>query len=288
MDTRFLESFVILVESRSLAEAARKLNLTPAALGLRIKALEKEVGFALVTRTGRSIGPTAAGLTLASKAKGFLADLRDFKTIGTGQLIKGDLRLGVATSAVAGQLCNLLPGLARRYPEIDLSVVKGNSSDLYRKLVNSDLDVVLTYKPPFDLPKSVSWRPVLEERYIVIAPKGLAGRDPYQLLGEEAFIRYDRALWSGQLADHYLRSHGLEPRELIELDGLEAIAILVDRGLGVSLVPNWSAPWPEGLNLAKLDLPDDAPRRELGLLWPRGSSRTHLIEAVAEMTGPGH
>lgn len=44
MDTRFLESFVVLVESQSLAEAARKLNITSAALGLRIKALEDEIG----------------------------------------------------------------------------------------------------------------------------------------------------------------------------------------------------------------------------------------------------
>ncbi|MCA1444900.1 hypothetical protein I6F07_33070 [Ensifer sp. IC4062] len=86
-------------------------------------------------------------------------------------------------------------------------------------------------------------------------------------------------MWSGQLVDEYLRKVEIAPREMIELDGLEAIAVLVDRGLA----PNRSAPWPEGLNLAKLPLPEGAPVRELGLLWPGGSSRMYLIEAVAEM-----
>lgn len=283
MDTRFLESFVVLVESQSLAEAARKLNLTSAALGLRIKALENEVGFPLVTRSGRTTGPTAEGLILAAKAKSFLADLRDFRTIGSEKLIKGELRLGVASSAVAGPFCNLLLGLAERYPDIELSVTKGSSSELYRKFANSDLDVLLMYKPQFDLPKSHEWRSVLREPYIVIAPNGLADCDPLELLKARPFIRYDRTLWSGQLVDEYLRKVGIKPREMIELDGLEAIAVLVDRGLGVAVVPDRSAPWPEGLKLSRLALPEDAPVRELGLLWPRGSSRAHLIAAVAEI-----
>lgn len=287
MDTRFLESFVVLVESQSLAEAARKLNLTSAALGLRIKALENEVGFPLVTRSGRTIGPTANGLALAAKAKNFLADLRDFKTIGSEQLIKGELRFGVASSAVAGPFCNLLLGLSQQYPDIELSVTKGSSSDLYRKFSNSDLDVLLMYKPQFELPKSHEWRSILTELYIVLAPGSLADQQPLELLRTRPFIRYDRTLWSGQLVDQYLRKVEIRPREMIELDGLEAIAVLVDRGLGVALVPNRAAPWPEGLNLAKIALPGDVPKRELGLLWPRSSSRIHLIEAIAEISLSG-
>ncbi|MBY2907709.1 LysR substrate-binding domain-containing protein [Rhizobium leguminosarum] len=75
---------------------------------------------------------------------------------------------------------------------------------------------------------------------------GRSEQGPHELLKTQPFIRYDRTLWSGQLADEYLRTTGIQPKELMELDGLEAIAVLVDRGLGVSLVPNRSAPWPEG------------------------------------------
>jgi DNA-binding transcriptional LysR family regulator len=48
MDTGFLESFVIVAEKGSMAEAARRLNLTPAAVAQQLGALEQEIGNALV------------------------------------------------------------------------------------------------------------------------------------------------------------------------------------------------------------------------------------------------
>lgn len=283
MDTRFLESFMVLVESASLADAARKLNLTSAALGMRIKVLEDELGFPLVTRAGRAVRPTAAGMKLAVKARGFLADLRDFRAIGSEAHLRGELRLGVATSAMAGAFCDLIPAKAERFPEIDLIVSKGSSSDLYRKFANADLDIVLLYRPPFELPKSSGWETVIEEPYVVLGDGSSAHRTAHDLLRTEPFIRYDRSLWSGQLADSYLNRAGIAPNEILELDSLEAIAVLVNRGFGVSLIPDWSGPWPEGLGVAKIPLPDVTPKRQLGTLWSKGSSRIHLIDAILDL-----
>jgi DNA-binding transcriptional LysR family regulator len=280
MDTRFLESYLVVVESSSLAEAARQLNLTPAALGLRIRALENEIGFPLVMRSGRTVKPTAAGLTLAARAKGFLHELRDLKMIGHEETLSGELRLGVAVSAVSGILCRILLAFAQKYPDVDISVAKGSSADLYRRLTNSDLDVALVFEPQFELPKTFGWESIRREHYIVLAPMALAGSDPHELLRTKPFIRYDRTLWSGQLADNYLSRMRIQPRERLELDSLEAIAVLVDQGLGVSLVPEWSKPWPEGIKVAKLPLPGEAPVRDLGVLWPRSSPRSRMIHAL--------
>jgi hypothetical protein len=65
-------------------------------------------------------------------------------------------------------------------------------------------------------------------------------------------------------------------------DGPEAIAIMVDRGLGVSLLPDWPPPWPEGLKLRKIPLPDRSFRRQIGLLWLRASLRAGLIRAFLQ------
>jgi Bacterial regulatory helix-turn-helix protein, lysR family len=46
MDTRFLESFIAVVDNGSIAEAARRLDLTPAAVAKRICALEHQIGAA--------------------------------------------------------------------------------------------------------------------------------------------------------------------------------------------------------------------------------------------------
>jgi Bacterial regulatory helix-turn-helix protein, lysR family len=51
MDTRFLEGFVTVVEHGS--EAARPLNLAPAAVAQQIRTLEGEMGVRLCLPTGR-------------------------------------------------------------------------------------------------------------------------------------------------------------------------------------------------------------------------------------------
>ena len=53
MDTQFLQSFVMVVDCGSMAEAARRLDLTPAAVAARVKSLEEAMGTTLVRRAGR-------------------------------------------------------------------------------------------------------------------------------------------------------------------------------------------------------------------------------------------
>jgi DNA-binding transcriptional LysR family regulator len=84
------------------------------------------------------------------------------------------------------------------------------------------------------------------------------------------------------LIDAYLRRNGIRPKELFELDGIESIAVMVDRGLGVSILPDWAPPWPEGLTVRKLPLPDRSFKRRVGILWSRSSLRLGLIHAVIE------
>jgi hypothetical protein len=44
------------------AEAARRLNLAPAALAQRLRTLEQDLGQMLLSRVGRTVRPTASGL----------------------------------------------------------------------------------------------------------------------------------------------------------------------------------------------------------------------------------
>lgn len=282
METRFLESFLVVVECGSVAEAARKLALSPAALGLRLKALESELGYALVTRTGRTMRPTEGGLSLAERCRPLLAALRHATAIEGSDRVAGEVRLGVATSAVAGALARLIVRMIGTYPDVEINVSKGPSSDLYRRLSNGDLDAAIAFRPPFDLPKTLDWKRLRVEPYILVAPASAIGRNAADLLATEPFIRFDRSLWSGQRVDAYLRQMRLVPRERLELDSMEAIAVLVDQGLGVSILPDWEGPWPEGLKLLRLPLPGDPPSRELGLLWPRNSPRARLVEAIRQ------
>src|SRR5438445_8905040 len=52
METAYLNAFLVVVDTGSLAEAARRLNVTPAAIAQQIHVLERELGTALLGRAG--------------------------------------------------------------------------------------------------------------------------------------------------------------------------------------------------------------------------------------------
>jgi hypothetical protein len=49
----------------------------------------------------------------------------------------------------------------------------------------------------------------------------------------------------------------------------------------VSLVPDWTPPWPEGLQVVRIPLPAPAPVRRMGLLWADGP-KAALARALLE------
>ncbi len=61
-----LAFFSVLVGSRSLAESARKLNVTPPAVTQRLRALEEKVGVRLIDRSGKHLCLTEEGSLVAS------------------------------------------------------------------------------------------------------------------------------------------------------------------------------------------------------------------------------
>ena len=60
METSYLGTFLLVIESGSMSEAARRLEITPAAVAHQLKSLEKELGTRLLSRSGRTVAPTEA------------------------------------------------------------------------------------------------------------------------------------------------------------------------------------------------------------------------------------
>ena len=280
MDSRYLQSFVYVVELGSIAEAARRLDLTPAAVAQRVKMLEQELGAKLVRRSGRTVGTTEAGERILERARAVLHDIRDLRSdLNDASELAGQLRLGGTPTMMTSLIPDVLAGLLARHPQIDIYLEPGTSLDLYRKVVSGDLDAAMIVQPLFELPKSCDWRTFREEPLILLTPASMQVSDPHAVLASEPFLRYDRNVVGGQLADAYLRQHGIRPHQRCELDGLDAIAVLVDRGIGVSLVPDWLMTRFAGLSLAKWPLPHPFPKRVVGLLWGRSSARMRLVQA---------
>ena len=282
MDTQFLNTFVTVVDQGSMAAAARVLNITPAAVAQQIHTLEREIGAPLIARAGRTVSITEAGSRILQRARDLLRDVADLGTVANDQAMAGELRLGAGTNALTGMLPDILARMVVRFPRIKVFIKPGYSPELHRAVEDGELDAAIVLQAPFALPKTCDWMLLREEPLVVLAPQRLAGRDPHELLATEPLIRYDRQQWGGRLAEQYLRAAGIVPRERFELNALNAIAVMVDRGLGVSLVPDWARPWPEGLRLVRIELPLSFEPRRVGVVWSRATIRIRLVNAFVE------
>ena len=285
METQYLHTFVSVVDQGSMAAAARTLNITSAAVAQQLHTLERELGAKLVSRVGRTVSVTEEGARILQRARELLRGVADLRSIAQDSPVSGELRLGACPTALAGMLPDILAGMVDAFPLINVFIKPGYSADLYRAVENNDLDAAFVLQAPFDLPKTCAWRLLREEPLVMLAPASMAGRDPHELLASEPLIRYDRHEWGGRQADEYLRAAGIVPRERFELNALNAIAVMVDRGLGVSLVPDWARPWPEGLKLVRIPLPLPALPRRIGVVWSRSSVRVRLVNALLQQSG---
>ncbi|WP_454832240.1 LysR family transcriptional regulator [Pseudoxanthomonas wuyuanensis] len=280
MDTQFLNTFVTVVDRGSMAAAARELNITPAAVAQQIRTLERELGAGLIARVGRTVSVTEEGSRILQRARDLLRDVADMRSVANDSAVSGELRLGACPTALAGMLPDILARMVDKFPQINVFIKPGYSADLYRAVEAGDLDAAIVLQAPFSLPKTCNWQLLREEPLVVLAPESMAGRDPHELLASEPLIRYDRHQWGGRQADEYLRAAGIIPHERFELNALNAIAVMVDRGLGVSLVPDWAQPWPEGLRLVRIPLPNECVPRRIGIVWSRSTVRIRLVTVL--------
>ncbi|UPG74746.1 LysR family transcriptional regulator (plasmid) [Roseomonas gilardii subsp. gilardii] len=288
METRFLRTFLAVVETSSLAQASRRLGITPSAVVQRIRALEAEIGQPLIRRSGQAMRPTPAAAAILADVGRLLAAEEAVKAAASADLETGLLRVGVIHTALTGFLPDLLVELKRSRPGMELYIQPGTSDNLYADVVEGRLDVAIVVQPHFPQPKTLEWFLLRQEPLLLITPAHVEDADPFSVLQQEPLIRYDRNNWGGRIVDLYLRSLGVRPREHYELDSLEAITIMVSRGLGVALIPDWLPPWPEGVRVHRLTLPQ-APLRNIGALWLKASHRLPLIKAFVQEAGrPGH
>ncbi|WP_158291685.1 LysR family transcriptional regulator [Lampropedia puyangensis] len=277
MDTSFINSFVMIAECGSLAEASRRSGLTAPALAQRIRALELEFGVTLFVRSGRTVALTESGRRLLEQAYRFQGAVRDLYAATAADGIGKTLRLGTIFTGLSGLVPRMLTELRARHPELETNVVLGISQNLYHQVLRDELDVALIVKPPFALPKSVEWRQLRLEPLVVLAPTPWAHESPMHLLRTKPLVRYERQNWGGAYANAFLQSEGIEPDARYELDSLEGIALLVSEGLGVSLVPNWArvGGMPQGVEV--LPIACHGFERPVGLQFRQGYAGGHRL-----------
>ncbi|MBU2180433.1 MAG: LysR family transcriptional regulator [Gammaproteobacteria bacterium] len=240
MDSRFLQSFIAVIEQGSIAQAARSENLTAAAISQRIQALERQLAVPLLTRIGHTVTPTAAGTALLPRAKHIVSEVALLAGDVDPSGLTGTLRIGVISTALTGLMPAALPYLTRNFPGIQLHIVPGTSRDLYQQLQDCQLDAAILVAPSFAIAKGMRTT-LLRQEPLCLVTYGAPVASIADQLQQQPYIRYDPQSWGGRHAQAFLQQQAIQPKVLCDLDALEAINLLVAQQLGCSLVPHWFA-----------------------------------------------
>ncbi|MDR6233407.1 LysR family transcriptional regulator [Pseudomonas oryzihabitans] len=286
---RELKTFLAVARHGSFAAAGLHVGLTPSAVSAQIRVLEQNLGVSLFDRNGRSALLNAAGRRALPLAEEILATYGRMAGVGAGEEIQGELRIGAIASVQTGLLPGTLVRLRQRAPRLEPRLVPGVSLSLLSQVDAGELDLAILIRPPFELPKELDATALLQEPFVLIAPPDLEGDDPLLLLETQPFIRYDRHSFGGRRVSAFLREQRLTVRQVLELDELDAIVKMVERGLGVALVP-CAGLWLEHPRVRRLSLGALTFHRELQIITRHASRnlppvalfRRCLTEAVSE------
>lgn len=280
MNLKALQTLVAIHDAQSFVEAARRLGLTQSAVSMQIKALERDLGVALFDRAMRPPAMTAAAIAIVQPAREILALAAGIReAVQDRETLAGRLTLGAISTATIGLLPDGLIAIGRRYPGIRVKIEVGLSEALIRHVADGTLDAAIVTEPQ-DRPAGLRFERLLRERLALVSSLAAEAPPGPAALARQPFIRFDRRIGVGQVIDRYLARKGLVPDEFMELDSLEAILVMVERGLGIAIVPERSvADMPfRRLRVAPIDDPDAV--RNVAFVYRERARTAPLLEAV--------
>jgi DNA-binding transcriptional LysR family regulator len=275
---KLLKNFLAITRHKSVAAASREIGLTAAAAGQQLQQLEHEIGVELFDRTKRS-------LTLNGNGRAVIEPIQEIisKYEALGSSLKTDLSgtivLGALVSTLMGAFGKTLNELKQNYPELEIKLIAGLSSNFLDQVIEGSLDAAIVTESPYALPQNVQWTELYKEPMILIVPSSLKLSE--RLINELPFIRFERNTWTGHLVEQTIRVNKLKIQDVMELNSVEAIIELVRQGLGYSIVPQLAnISWSSDRQLKIQKLPGKTVYRKVGLLERKKHSRHNITGAI--------
>lgn len=279
---RYLQTFLAAAHTGSFSLAGAKVGLTQSAVSTQIQRLEEDLDCVLFDRSARSVRLSVAGRALLPTATQIVALYLQMQSQHGAPDVAGRLQIGAISSVQLGLMPCALQLLKRRFPRVEVTILPGMSIQFLAQVQARELDLAVMIRPPLRLSKDLTWTTALREPYVAIAPAATTETDLRLLMDNHRFIRYNRYSHGGQIVDQYLRQHRIPVDETMELDEPAVILKMVEKGLGVSIIPATLALHNLETNVRILPLGRKAIYRELGVLQTRSSQADPIAVAMIE------
>ncbi len=240
MELSHLEVLVAVAEEKGFSRGAERLHRTQPAVSQTVRKLEEEIGRPLFDRSSNDATLTDAGEVLYAYARQMLNLRRDARA-ALQEL--GDLRRGkVVMAANEYTVLHLLPIVSeyrRLHPEVKVEVKRSLASEIPSELLRRDVEVgLLSYRPA--QPGLAAVSVARDDLALLVAPgHRLARRAAVSIrdLGEESFLAHNVRSPNRERVLRTFERYQTPLHIELELPSLEAIKRLVERGLGVALMP---------------------------------------------------
>lgn len=249
MDLRHLRYFVTVADTGHMTRAAAQLGIQQPPLSQQIKALEAELGVALLQRHPKGVSLTDAGQLFLVEARRLLADFDAMRQrmARIAQGVHGVLSVAFTSSAAAHAFTPLTLRQCRsRYPEIELEISQHNAAEITEKLVQGRLHCGFL-RVPVAQPEGLSFEPLLDEPAVVALPMSHPLAQPELLdvpidlheLHHEKLILVRRPNAPGLYANFLSLCAAQDVRLNVvsEVDRMMTNLHLVASGVGLSIVP---------------------------------------------------
>jgi DNA-binding transcriptional LysR family regulator len=270
MDIERLRAFVALARARRFVRAARALGVSQPSLSRRVQQLEQDVGAKLVVRTPAGIVLTSSGERFLPHAERALASVdagRNAIDDLSGQP-RGAIALGSQPTISAYVLPVVLARFHERYPSIVLRLREGTTEQIEELLAAGEIELALMNLPVrrLDLAVQKLW----QEDYMLAVPVGhrleSIGRPIAlaEIAGEPLVVIRGIPPTVALLAA--CDERGVQPRVVVEADNLEAVRRMVERGLGVTLLPRMMAEAADPRKLRAVEIARGGLSRQIALV----------------------
>ncbi|NJP45902.1 LysR family transcriptional regulator [Actinacidiphila epipremni] len=292
-DLGAMELLMAVARLGSLGRAARELGISQPAASGRMRALERQLGVALVRRSTGGSALTEEGAVVTEWARRVLEAAADFDAGARALRGRRDSRLRVAASMTVAEY--LLPGwltaLHARHPGTAVSLAAGNSVVVAQQVAAGEAD--LGFVEGLDVPAALDAAVIGRDRLLVVVAPGhpwAARRRPLPAaeLAATPLLLREEGSGTRQVLDAALTAHGGPPAvPLLELASTTAVKSAAVGGAGpavlseLAVADELSAHRLAAVPVAGLDL-----RRALRAVWPAGHRPAGPARDLLALTRP--
>lgn len=238
-----LVAFLTVARRGSVTAAAEELVVTQPSVSAAIGALQRELGVVLMERGGRNLRLTAAGEAYLPYAVDVLGLLEQGARVAREAVADARRTLRIGAVTTAGE--HVVPALLRTFRDahegLEISLVVGNRSEVFERLVAHEVDVGITGRVPDALPLHA--RPFAVNQFVLICapsdPLARARAVAIEELAGRAWLLREPGSGTRILCEEYLADHGVAPR-VLTLGSNGAIKQAAALGLGVALQSRWA------------------------------------------------